>query len=263
MKVKVQKVVNDIVEIIKLWDGVQTVILQHFVEKDIYDPHFSITLDVFRDSRIPDKVERAVAFPNIRYFETSSSKEKDRFLMEDLPVRISYKDTSRVENVLELTCDDRWLSRERGTYLFHRISTGTVVWSRTDWIDKILERLDNLPDVFWSTWIESCHRRIDHFLGDLGAATMKNDLLYFRLSLSGFLRVIVEILFAINHMFESGPRVFTASLALMEVLPEGFEASWESLLREDESLPPHRKKEIADILARGVFALRQLSTNQA
>jgi len=257
MEVKVQKVVDDIVGIIKFWDGVQTVILQHFAEKDIYDPNFSITLDVFRDSKIPDRNERAAVFPDIRYFETSSSKEKDRFLIEDLPVRISYKDTSRVESVLGSTYDDRWLSRERGTYLFHRISTGTVVWSRTDWIDKILKKLDNLPDAFWSTWIDSCHRRIDHFLGDLGAAVMKNDLLYFRLSLSGFLRVIVEALFAVNHMFESGPRVFTASLGLMETLPEGFEASWGSLLREDESLPPYRKKEIADILARGIFALGQ------
>jgi len=256
MKVKVRRVVNDIVEVIKFWDGAQTAILQHFAEKDIYDPNFSITLDVFRDSGIPGKDERADAFPGIRYFETSSNKEKDRFLMEDLPVRISYKDTSRVDSVLKLTDDDRWLSKERGTYLFHRISTGTVLWSRTDWIEGVLKRLDNLPEDFWSTWIESCHHRIDHFLGDLGAASMKNDLLYFRLSLSGFLRVIVETLFAVNHMFESGPRVFTASLALMENLPEGFEASWESLLREDESLPPYRKKEIADILARGVFALR-------
>ena len=52
MKVKVRKVVDEIVAVLKSWDGVQVVVLQHFVEKDIYDPNFSITLDVFKNQII-------------------------------------------------------------------------------------------------------------------------------------------------------------------------------------------------------------------
>ena len=150
---------------------------------------------------------------------------------------------------------DEWLSMERGTYLFHRIATGSVSWSRDEWISGVLERLDRLPESLWSLWAESCRRRIDHYLSDLGAAAFKEDRLYFHLSLSGFLKSAAELLFALNHVFEPGPRDFTASLALLEVLPEGFWASWRSLLRDDSELPAERKREIADHLARSVFAL--------
>jgi hypothetical protein len=256
MKAKVKKVVDDLVDVLKEWDGVQTVVLQHFAEKDVYDPNFSVTLDVFKDSNVPEMEARESAFPGSRYFESSRVRNKDRFMMGDLPIRISYKDTARVDAVLKLTDGEEWLSRERGTYLFHRIATGTVVWSRDKWIDGVLEQLDNLPEAFWASWIDSCHRRIDHFLGDLGAASLKGDQLYFRLSLSGFMKTIVEVIFAVNHVFESGPRDFTASLELLETLPEGFLANWGSLLRDDAELPADRKREIAELLARGVFGLK-------
>lgn len=255
MKAKVKKVVDEIVGVLKDWDGVQTVILQHFVEKDVYDPNFSVTLDVFTDGDIPEMEAREASFPGSRYFESSRVSTKDRFMMGDLPVRISYKDTSRVDAVLEVTDSEAWLSRERGTYLFHRIATGSVEWSRDKWIDGVLKKLDNLPDSFWSAWIDSCHRKIDHYLGDVGAASMKGDQLYFQLSLSGFMKSVVEVLFAVNHVFESGPRDYTASLGLLETVPDGFDANWRSLLRDDAELPADRKREIAELLARGLFAI--------
>jgi len=255
MKAKVQKVVDRIAAVLKEWDGVQAVILQHFVEKDIYDPNFSITLDVFRNKDIPGIESRETAFSDALYFESSREKNKDRFILEELPVRISYKDSERVDAVLSATGGESWLSKERGTYLFHRIATGTVVWSRGEWLGKVLEKLDNLPDSFWIQWADSCNRRIDHLLGDLGAASLKGDAFYFNLSLSGFMKTIAEVLFAVNHVFEPGPRDYSASLGLLEVLPDGFEANWGSLLRDDTELPSDRKREIAELLARGVFSL--------
>jgi hypothetical protein len=255
MKAKVRKVVDEIAEVLKKWDGVQAVVLQHFVEKDIYDPNFSITLDVFKDGEIPGIESRETSFTRAMYFESSREKNKDRFILEDLPVRISYKDCLRVDAVLDAIEGDSWLLKERGTYLFHRIATGTVVWSRGEWLNSVLKKLDNLPDSFWLQWIDSCHRRIDHYLGDLGAASFKEDVFYFNLSLSGFMKTTAEVLFAVNHVFEPGPRDYTASLDLLETLPEGFKANWGSLLRNDAELPPDRKREIAEILAKGVFSL--------
>ena len=256
MKTKVKNVVNNIVEVLKTWDGVQAVVLQHFAERNVYDPNFSITLDVFRDADLPGRDARQEAFPGALYFDSSSEKMKDRFMLEDLPVRISYKDCERVDAILAETDGDAWLSMERGTYLFHRIATGTEVFSRGGWLAGVLTKLDNLPETFWASWVDSCQRRIDHFLSDLGAATMNDDPLYFRLSLSGFLRVVAELLFAVNHVFEPGPRDYTASLALLRNLPAGFEANWGSLLREDSELPEDRKREVAELLARSVFSLR-------
>jgi hypothetical protein len=205
MKAKVKKVVDQIVEILKEWNGVEAVVLQHFAEKDIYDPNFSVTLDVFRKGEIPDKDKRQVHFKDADFFESSSTSVKDRFMLGDLPVRISYKDTVRVDAVLNAIEGNSWMSMERGTYLFHRIATGTVVWTRGDWIKAVLSKLDSLPEDFWSTWIDSCNHRIDHFLGDIGASSIKEDELYFRLSLSGFLKAVAECLFAVNQVFEPGP----------------------------------------------------------
>ncbi len=159
-------------------------------------------------------------------------------MLDDLPVRISYKDCFRVDAVLAGLDGDKWLYMERGTYLFHRIAAGSVIWRRDDWLTGVLERLDNLPDSFWETWMASCRRRIDHYLGDMSAAVLKEDGLYYRLSLAGFLQSVTEFLFAVNRVFEPGPRAYTAYLALLETLPEGFEANWNSLIREDPRLPP-------------------------
>jgi hypothetical protein len=256
MKAKVKKVVDQIVEILKEWNGVEAVVLQHFAEKDIYDPNFSVTLDVFRKGEIPDKDKRQVHFKDADFFESSSTSVKDRFMLGDLPVRISYKDTVRVDAVLNAIEGNSWMSMERGTYLFHRIATGTVVWTRGDWIKAVLSKLDSLPEDFWSTWIDSCNHRIDHFLGDIGASSIKEDELYFRLSLSGFLKAVAECLFAVNQVFEPGPRDYSAAIGLLENLPDGFKANWGSLLREDGELPMDRKREIASLLARSVFALQ-------
>ena len=255
MKAKVKNAVDGIVDVLKGWDGVRAVVLQHFVEKDVYDPNFSITLDVFRDAPLPDRETRASAFADARYFESSRMKTKDRFMMGELPVRISYKDTDRVDAVLDAVGGEEWLSMERGTYLFHRIATGTLAWSRDDWMTGVLAKLDILPDSFWTAWSESCHRRIDHYLSDMAAAAMKDDALYFQLSLSGFLRAAGELLFAVNKVFEPGPRDYTATLALLEDVPEGFEANWASLLRDDGELQPDRKREVAGLLAKGLFSL--------
>ena len=256
MKAKVSQNVTEIVEIISTWPGVRAMVLQHFAERDIYDPNFSVTLDVFRDGVIPARDARGGLFPGAQYFESSRINEKDRFILKDMPIRISYKDCGRVdETIATLNGDDKWLSVERSTYLFHRIATGTVAWTRDGWIDDVKKKLDQLPDSFWRFWIESCQRRIDHYLGDMGASTFKDDALYFQLSLAGYLRSVAVLLFALNHIFEPGPRDYTASLGLLELLPEGFEANWASLLRTDAELPPERKREIAELLARGIFAL--------
>lgn len=256
MKTKVKKIVNDIMNIIRDWGGARAVVLQHFVEKDVYDANFSITLDVFRDGEIPDRDTRAKLFSDAEYFESSPVNKKDRFILQDMPVRISYKDCGRVENVLAATGNERWIHMEGGTYLFNRIATGTVVWSRDEWINTIVEQLDQLPDNFWRSWIVFCYNRIDHSLNNMGAAVIKEDPLYFLMAHSAFMYSIADILFAFNHVFAPSPRDYSASLALLELLPEGFDANWLSLLRSDSELPPERKHEIARILARSVFDLK-------
>lgn len=256
MKAKVSQSVLDIVDSINKWSGIRAIVLQYFAEKDIYDPNFSITMDVYNDGEIPDSQERLGVFSGAQFFETSHLDDKDRFLLNEMPIRLSYKKCEQVDAIIAALKGDKWLSIEKGTYLFYRIATGTVEWFRDGWINEVREKIDNLPDTFWSLWVETCRHRVDHLLGNMAASALKNDALYFQLSLGDYLRSVARMLFAINHVFEPGPRDYTASLDLLEIRPEGFEARWASLLREDTELPPERKREVADILARSLFVLK-------
>jgi hypothetical protein len=81
-----------------------------------------VTLDVYRDGDIPERDERQKAFPEALYFDSSRVKNKDRFMLEDLPIRISYKDCARVDAVLQETHGESWLSMERGSILCRTVS---------------------------------------------------------------------------------------------------------------------------------------------
>lgn len=255
MKVRVIQNVNKIVSTISTWSGVRAIVLQHFAERDIYDPNFSVTLDVYQDGDIPDKDERPGLFPEAQFFESSRLTPKDRFILQDMPIRISYKSCRQIDEIIQALDSEKWLSMESGTYLFYRMATGVITWARDDWMEKVVHKLDQLPDSFWKFMIDSCQRRIDHYLGDLGASSMKDDILYFNLSLSGYLQSVVKLLFAVNHTFESGPRDYTAALSLLEIMPDGFEANWLCLLREDDYLPQERKREIAELLTKSIYSL--------
>ena len=150
---------------------------------------------------------------------------------------------------------DKWLLIEHSTYLFHRLAMGTVVWTRDEWIQGVRKTITTLPESFWAVLMESLSNRIDHYCSDLTASAFNEDALYFQLSMAGFLNAVAEFIFALNHVFLPAPRDLTASLQLLDLLPEGFEANWASLLRMDPELPFKRKQAIAKLLATGVFAL--------
>ncbi|OQX28843.1 MAG: hypothetical protein B0D92_06860 [Spirochaeta sp. LUC14_002_19_P3] len=255
MKARVSQNVNKIVSTVSTWSGVKAVVLQHFAERDIYDPNFSVSLDVYQDGDIPNRDERSGLFPDAQFFESSHLTQKDRFILQDMPIRISYKSCHKIDEIIQALDSEKWLSMESGTYMFYRIATGVIEWARDDWMEKVVHKLDQLPNSFWKLIIDACQRRIEHYLGDLGASSMKDDALYFNLSLSGYLQSVVKLLFAVNHTFESGPRDYTAALPLLEIMPDGFEANWTSLLRENDSLPPERKREIAELLTKSLFSL--------
>lgn len=256
MKARVKKLADGLVGVLADWNGVQAVTLQHFAEKDIYDPNFSVSFDVFCREHIPEPEQRRNAFPDASYFEASPAGTKDRFMAGDLPVRISYKECRRIEEAVDAASGNAGaLPGEQDTYLFYRLATGSELLSVEDWLAGIRSRLDQLPESFWTAWTNSSRDKLDHLLGDLGAAAIQDDALYFRLSLSGFLKAAAEFLFSVNHVFQPGPRDVTGVLSLLETLPDGFEANWQSLLRESEELPPQRKRDVAEVLARSLFAL--------
>ena len=255
MRRKVSEIVQKVIRMINVWEDVSVVTLMSFAEHEVDHPNFSISLDVYYRGKIMDMEKRAELFREIQFIESSELNFRDRFIMDSLPVRVSYKSVSRIEALIESVKGEGWLSIERGTYVFYRLCTGSIEFFRDDWIQNIRTHLDDLSVSFWRFWLESCKTRLSHLLGDMNAAVMNGDEHYFRQSLGNFMSVTAQAIFALNRTFEPGPRDVSAELDLMEEYPDGFWANWKSLLREDKLLTAERKCHIADIVFRSLLRM--------
>ncbi len=256
MKRKVERISNSIVERFKAVESIEAITLHISAESDIHDPYFFMSLDVYYNGALPESRERQLLFEDAGGFETSSYCKKDRFFMEDLPVRIEYKHTKRVEHLLHNLEDNLWAFRQTGTYMFFRIQQGHVLFSRGEWLEGIRDELTRLPEGFWEALRESFYSAAEHYLTDLKSAVVRGDDLFYHISLTGFVKSMCSMLFAVNRRFEpSGRLLFEQTLGL-KVLPENFKGRFYSILRDDPEFNHSRKQEIAELLTRSVVNLR-------
>jgi hypothetical protein len=111
------------------------------------------------------------------------------------------------------------------------------------------------PSEFWERLLETYQQKMEHCLSDLGGAALKDDKFFYFVSLSGFMRTCVSALFALNRQWEPSERSMTGALMGLAKLPEDFDGRWSTLLRTDGSVDPARRYQIAQLIARSVFAL--------
>lgn len=251
MKAQIQTLLDQIIGIISQWDGVDTVtLMQH--ERDPYDPYFFLSFDVYTTAPIPNNTERSTAFSFTGAFETSTYK--DRFLHDDLPVRLEYKEIQRFDNIINAALKDAVSMRDSGTYAFYRIMKAETIHSTSDWLETARTRLSSLSGNFWDNFRWGRQAHMEHFLTDLSAAAAMGDELFFLMSASGFISAACGTLFAINHEFEPPPRQFYNRTLALKRKPDTFQGLLESFIRhQDTSF--ERKREIAELLARRIVQL--------
>jgi hypothetical protein len=246
-------------EIFSQWPGVVCVALNEAALPDTLDPYFALILDVYYTGSIPESGERFSRFgEDAAAFETSSSGNKDRFLIGDIPVRIEYKPASQAEELASIAGamhEKIWLIKDSGTYGFYRLANGEILFSRGDWINNIRERLKNPGDGFWRQMREASQSRMEHFLSDLGAAFIQGDDFYYLMSSAGFIKNACLTLFSINRTFEPSHRAYYNQVLGLRELPESFAAQLETFLRNDSSITMERKYNLAQLMARGIVAL--------
>ncbi len=253
MKRKVEKISKDIAERLSKWDCVDTIALTEAAEEDIINPYFFLSLDVYYSNEIPPLEERKKAFTDAWAFESSIVAKKDRFFIENIPVRIEFKNKARIEEILNRTEDNQWTFRQAGTYMFYRLDKGKVIIKKSEWIDKIRESLNKIPDSFWQLLITSSKAKMEHYLLDLNASVVKQDDCFYLISAAGFIKNFCSLLFALNHKFEpSGRRIYNQALAL-PMHPENFKGRFEIFLKEDPEFPQSRKREVAELLAKSII----------
>ena len=254
MRNKVLNIAKNLSERIKRWEGVECVTLGEAAEIEIYDPYFIIDLDVlYRGSILPTN-DRRKNFGEISGFESSPVYQVDNFLIEDLPVRVNYQETTRIELILERIENGKWSYREGSTNIFYRIQHGEVIYSRGDWLERIKKRVEAIPEDFWRVIMESARCQLSRILSDLGASAYRKDTLFFTISAADFLKVFLSFIFADNRTFEPSGRMLLQRVMSLPRLPDGFEGRLESFLRYDGTFDLEKKREIAELLFRSILS---------
>jgi hypothetical protein len=142
-----------------------------------------------------------------------------------------------------------------GTYIIYRLTNGSILYKKTDWLDRMRRSIADSPDEFWVRLRETYQQKMEHSLSDLGGAALKDDKYFYFVSLSGFIRSTASALFAINRQWEPSERQMTSALMALPSLPEDFDGRWAMLMRTDGSIDPARRYQIAQLIVMSVFVL--------
>jgi hypothetical protein len=234
MKYKTRKLVERFTGILSGWSGVECVTLNEAALQDTLDPYYALILDVFFSSPVPNVEQRCRIYgDDIAAFESSGQNEKDRFLIGEIPVRLEYKFTGKIEDLVSIAdtkTDSLWLIKDAGTYGFYRLANGEIVFSRRGWIHDIRKRLTHIGDVFWTEMRGAAQSKMEHFLSDLGAASFQGDDFHYLLASAGFIKTACLALFCINHRFEPSHRAYYKQVLDLPLLPKTFPAELENFL---------------------------------
>lgn len=255
MKQKVQRISTLLAETISAWKTVDSITLADSAYEEIYDPYFYISLDIYYDTTIPSQAERKDCFPDSIAFETGYDHKKDRFLLEELPVRLEYKEKITITEMLQNPEEHLGTFSRIGTYGLYRLENADLLYAKSSWLDDTKALLHSLPDSFWLLLRTAFRASMAHALSDLKAATLRNDNYFFVTSSASFVRKLISLLFVENRLFEPSGRHCFRDVFLLNYLPENFRGRLESFLRQDGSLDVSKKAEIASLLAKSVVSM--------
>lgn len=224
-------------------------------DTDTLDPYFALVLDVYCYASIPSSEERQALFENPGAFETSQTGDKDRFFIDELPIRLEYKKTRTIEDLVNNSFDSIWIYGGSGTYIIYRLVNGKKLYAKSDWLERMRGALAESPGEFWMRLRETHQLKLEHSLSDLGGAALKDDRFFYFVSLAGFMKACASALFALNRQWEPSDRHMTGALMGLPKLPDDFTGRWSTLMRTDGSVDPARRYQIAQLIARSVFSL--------
>jgi hypothetical protein len=259
MKYKTKMLADRFAQTLSAWPGIECVTVNEAAMPDTLDPYFALILDVFYSAPVPEAAERSRLYgPDTVAFETSAQVIKDRFLIGDIPVRLEYKSTAKVEELVDIAdtrIESLWLIKDSGTYGLYRLANGEILFSRGNWISHIRDRLEHLGSSFWDGMRDANQSKMEHFLNDLGASYFQHDDFHYLLASAGFIKNACLTLFCFNHRFEPSHRAYYDQVLELPSLPESFPAQLESFLRQGPDVTMERRYSLAQVIARGIVSL--------
>lgn len=259
MKYKTKLLADRFITVLSAWPGVECVSLNEAALQDTLDPYFALIFDVFYSEPIPGPGERRRLYgEDVAAFESSNQASKDRFLIGNLPVRLEYKATQKIDELVSIAdtkLEFLWFIKDSGTYGYYRLTRGTLLFYRTDWIQQIRRRLLTLGDAFWTRMRGAHQSKMEHLLSDLGAAFFQGDDFNYLISSALFIKTACLTLFCINRRFEPSHRAYYTQVLDLPVLPETFRSHLETFLRFNAEMTRERQYSLAQLIARSIVVL--------
>lgn len=252
---KVESLVDSLKRTLSGWDSVECITVDPRSEIFELDPYFALVIDVYFKASVPVARDRRAAFGDPGDFETAASGTKDRFFLDQLPIRIEYKDIDLVERLLQKPLQYLKLLKNSGTYPFYRLESNKVIFDGSGWIDEARQELSHFPGEAWGALGDSFRFKMEHYLSDMGAASFSGDKYFLLLSESGFLRYAAASIFMENRRFEPSHRDIEDQLHELALIPEGFWPAWDAILQKEREIPAPKRFEIARLLASSVYSL--------
>ncbi|HEY9054283.1 MAG TPA: hypothetical protein VIO60_05635 [Rectinemataceae bacterium] len=237
------------------WAGVEALTLDPRAEISPFDPYFALVFDVYYRGSIPSPGARRQAFGDPGAYETGAGGTKDRFFLDELPIRVEYKEIEALDRLLDKPLLHIRLLKNAGTYSFYRLSTNAVLKDRSGWIGEAKAKLAAFPQAAWEALGDTFRSKMEHYLSDMGAASFSGDKYFLLLSEAGFLRYAAASIFMANRSFEPSHRDMEEKLRLLPRQPDGFWQAWDSLLQKGKEISAPRRFEIARMLASSIYSL--------
>jgi len=256
MKRKSEEISAFLIDTISQWDGIDCICIDRRSQHDELDPHYALVLDIYYRNSIPLVEKRQSFFNNPGAFESAPGGMKDRFFLDEIPVRIEYKHIPDMQDQVEYPLRHIKLLKNTGTYPLYRLLHFPLVFSKSDWIERMRVSLNSFPLDAWQALFDSFSAKMEHYLSDFGAAAVSENQFFRLMSRAGFLKFAGASIFMVNHAFEPSHAEYEIQLKNQPILPANFGNLWDSISCERNDLSEFKKFEHARLLAREIFELR-------
>jgi hypothetical protein len=255
MRRKVNRIAKALADRLALLEGVQAVLLGEAADIEVFDPYFTIDLDVYVAGAPPGLEARRTLLPDLQAFETSPISAIDRFLVEELPASMHFIRTADVDRMLLRITEQSWVFHEPGTNALYRIERGEPLFSRDGWLEEARSVLAHVPPQFWWQAKLRAFSLAERALADLGAAAHRSDDLFFLVSAARLVRCVASFLFAANRHFEPSDRMLGERIAALPVVPEGLGGRLDSFMRPIGEVTKDARREIAEHIVRSLMPM--------
>jgi hypothetical protein len=256
LKIKVQEIANECAQKMASLKNCRAVVLGETNGFEVYDPGFTIDLDVFHHGKLPPVSERKKVLGDPKIFESPPVYPVDRFLVDDLPVIVNYKRIDKINDIFKRIAKHEWVFRKATTNILYRLKEGNILYNKDGWILSVRKRFGKIPADFWSNILISANFLIEYYYRELSVAAAKNDGLLYLISLSNLIHSICGYIFAINKEFEPGPRILHERLLNLKILPDEFTSRFDIIIDPSSEYSLEKKSEVARLLVSSLLQMK-------